>query len=188
LVNLPKFNVAPDALPENALATKRTVTKTVRIDEELERRIEDILHDPRSGFGGHYTALAIWSLEQCVYAYAKVASDPKFRALARVYRERQDRLTMQQHLLNINEMVSKDAAILGQWIMADDTDGGLTYLEEMVGILDQVPLGKWYKLIARKINDNESVTHTLEAANAGTPKQQQRAKAITDVLEAATGQ
>jgi len=188
LVNLPKFSVAPDDLPENDLATKRTVTKTVRIDEDMQLRIEDLLHDPSSGFGGHFTSFALWAFKQGIYACAAVSHDPKFKALVGYYREAHDDEAMQQKLLKMNEQTSRDAAILEQWIKADETDGALGFLERMVARLEKVPVGRWYKFLAHKLIDNESVTRTLEAANAGTPKQMQRAAAISRTLEAATGQ
>ena len=188
MVNLPKFNLAPDALPEYALGKYHKVHKSVRIDEDLEHLIEDVLHDPGLGFGGHFTAFAIWALEQGVYACVKAASDPKFKTLAGYYRDAQSGEIMQQHLLKMNEQISKDAAVLEQWVKADETDGALSFLERMVARLENVPVGKWYRSLAHKIISNESVTRTLEAANAGTPKQMQRAAAISRTLEAATGQ
>lgn len=189
MVSLPKFNVEPDALPEFALNKKHEVHKSVRIDVELEHLIEDALHDPRLGFGGHFTAFALWAFEQGIAACGKAGSDPEFKTLAGYYHAAQNDENMQKHLLNINELLSRDAAILEQWIKADETDGALAFLERMVARLEDVPVGKWYKLLAHKIMDNESVTRTLEAANAelGTTRAQ-RAAAISRTLEAATGQ
>ena len=188
LVSLPKFNVAPDMLSEHDSDRKRNIHKSLRIDEELEERIEYMIHDPKLGFGGRFSAFAVWAFEQGVYACAKVVGDPKAKALVDYYHEARNSEVMQQHLLKMNEQTGKDAAVLEQWIKADEADGALSFLEEMVARLEHVPVGKWYRFLARKVLDNEAVQRTLEIANAGTAKQMQRAAAISRTLEAATGQ
>ena len=190
MVNLPKFSVAPDDLPEQGLATKRTVTKTVRIDEDTQFRIEDLLHDPRLGFGGHFTSFALWAFEQGIYACAKASNDPAFKMLVSLRRTAQKREVRQLHMLTFNERLNKDAAFMEQWLKTDDRDYALELLEEMMDELDSMRGSNWYKTIAQKIKDNATVDHLLTAANSetGTSKQRQRAKAVTDVLEAATGQ
>ena len=185
---LPRLNVAPDDLPEVGLGRKRTVPKSVRIEEDLEDLIEDMIHNPKLGFRGHFTAFAIWALEQGVYACARAVTDSSYKGLVNVYREAHEQEIMQQHMLRINEQISRDASILEQWIKAGETDGALVYLEQMTARLERVPIGKWYKFLAHKIFDDEAVSRTLEAANAGTPKQMKRAAVITQMLEAATGQ
>lgn len=186
--SLPGFNVDPELLPEASKGSNRNITKTFRIDEDLEQRLEYVLHDPTLGFHGQFTSFAIWCLEQGLQACAVASTDAHFRSMQRAYIRMRAREERQRHILTLNEQLAKEMSALDQWMNVGDLDAAMSWLEDIVDQLEDVPPGNWSRFLAHKIMDAEATTRTLNAANAGTAAQRQRAAAVTAALEAATGQ
>jgi hypothetical protein len=188
MATLPPFNLGVEELTDRSRNQSRLVTKTIRIDEELEHRIEDAIHHPHLPFGGHFSTFGNWALEKAVEAAAKACDDPDFRSLVMSHRELKELHDRQQNLINFNEEATKLLASVDQWLRSGSLDGALDTISSMNRIVSEVPSGRWRKFLASKILLAEPTQETLRQANAGSSEQMRKAASITVFLEAATGQ